>query len=601
MENGKLDNVKLACKAHKSEIAVMCGEYNCDTTTLCIKCISESNCCTRNKNHKSVSFTEFVDKFFNEQIDTLKNDFTHSNEMLNSFNYLNNADDVKMKFRAKLEEINGTVNKIYNNMMNKITSLFEDFNKDFLKLASEKEKQLHEALEKLNLEFNYTYLGDYNQNKFIHKLCRMPIESFNNSISTIKNTLNNLKKKDYFKYEEQVSSIINLNNELTRKYEKSFAELELEFEKRHNIFKNSLNDELFLTVEDIKAPLESYRLNYESYIDYSSNSNLLDKKFLVFKHSNKNTLLAYPTSQNTIKLEYFDKLLTNQMYKLNISHNVRNDYLYFNLQYHGGKILDLKYYRNNDTDYLISSSEDKTIKIWNISNLNKYLTNVNEFYRNNCVKTILAHDNRISTFILYNNTISNSESHLIISVGSADKIKVWDLPTGNLIREFETLINMDNILHAYLDTDKRTNILISANNNYSIRVWNLDKGSLLYTIKYPTSKIVSIESLEDSYGGWLIFDENSKCAYIDTSYNMFPTEIDNFHTTRIGTIKWDKKTIYIYNKNGMIYEYDINSKSITSRLRISEKQISFAMKYHHTLKKLLVVHTIDQKFKILST
>jgi WD40 repeat protein len=163
------------------------------------------------------------------------------------------------------------------------------------------------------------------------------------------------------------------------------------------------------------------------------------------------------------------------------------------------------------------------------------------------------------------------------------------------------MINMDNILHAYLDTEKKINILISANNNYSIRVWNLDKGTILNTIKYPTSKIISIESLDDSYGGWLIFDENSKCAYIDNSFNMFQTDIDNFHTSRIGTIKWDKKTIYIYNKNGMMYEYDINAKTITSRLRISEKQISFAMKYHHhTQKKLLLVHTIDQKFKILS-
>ena len=49
--------------------------------------------------------------------------------------------------------------------------------------------------------------------------------------------------------------------------------------------------------------------------------------------------------------------------------------LYFTLASHSAKINDIVYYRTaTNCDYLISSSDDTAIKIWNITQLHLYLS-----------------------------------------------------------------------------------------------------------------------------------------------------------------------------------------------------------------------------------
>jgi WD40 repeat protein len=648
----KFENLKFYCRSHRSEMGGVCDNFNCESTQpmMCVKCISDNTNCVRLQKHNMITFNEFLTQFFEVEYQNLKKDFNHSKELSNAENYCANAENIIFEFRNKIENINGTINEIYRNMMDKVNILFEDFNIAFVTLVNEKEKLLHESLEQLNDKLNYTMFSDYNLNNLKEKMSKMPAESFNNVIYSMKKTIRELKEKSYMKFEEQVSSFMVVSDDILKKYETAFQELQIDLDRKHNLLKNSLRNEIFLSKDDLKLPIEHFKPIYDMPVDFSVNSNFLEKKFTIFQHSNGTTLMAYPTSQNTIKLEFFDKFImpkcenvservskemsggiyNGSSHDININslslsgsqnmssfyakqqglnHNARDEYLYFTLQYHGGKIIDLQYYRVtkgiNSSDYLITSSEDKTIKIWDITNLNKYLKNVNEYYKSNCLRTLVGHDNRISCFMLLSNPFSSFSQqithHYIISIGYGDRIKVWDLEKATFIRDFESVTNFDNIMLSHIDTEKNLTYIITANNNFSIRVWDFEKGTILSTIKYANSKVISIINMNDFYGGFFIVDETSKCAFLDNKFELTISNQETFQTNRIGAIKWDRKSVYIYAKNGMMYEFDVSQKKIISRVKISDKPISFAMKYHHhTQKDMLVVHSQDQRIRVLT-
>ena len=264
--------------------------------------------------------------------------------------------------------------------------------------------------------------------------------------------------------------------------------------------------------EEDKNNLSQFECIYEAPIDYTSFANFQNKKFVIFEHSNGTTFLAYPTSSNTINIEYLDKFIddvtiskpiTNESFKNNknkqIKSNIfnarpqkiddsqnkvssRQKYLYFTLSSHSQKINELIYYRSSENkDYLLSSSDDCTIKIWDITELNKYLKDVNSFYRCNCVKTLLGHQGRIISLKTYYDPLKGI--NYIISLGYGDKIKVWNLITGQLIRnifdkdDFSSTVK-DNYME--IVNVNKFNYLFTANSmTNKISVWNFDTGDII--------------------------------------------------------------------------------------------------------------------------
>ena len=182
-------------------------------------------------------------------------------------------------------------------------------------------------------------------------------------------------------------------------------------------------------------------------IDFSRDSNFIDKTFTIFEHSKGMSLFAFPTSQNSIKLINFDAVLDDEKLSPDedeayLNKNPENNergpdskfgyqkgkyltlkdvnkhepvdkHLHYKLMYHGGRITILKYYRlclssDEQKDILITGSEDKTIKIWDISSLDMSEKDVNYQYKNHCVRTILAHDgNKISSIFNFYDPLKN--------------------------------------------------------------------------------------------------------------------------------------------------------------------------------------------------
>ena len=128
-----------------------------------------------------------------------------------------------------------------------------------------------------------------------------------------------------------------------------------------------------------------------------------------------------------------------------------------------------------DSQYLASSSGDKTIKLWEIKN--------GELLR----AFPLAHSDTIWSIAI------SSDGQTLVS-GSGDKtVKIWNLNTGELLR---TLVGHTDIVRSVAISPDGQTVASGATDN-TVRIWNLKTGQLLHTLKGHTGRIISIAISSD--------------------------------------------------------------------------------------------------------
>ena len=299
---------------------------------------------------------------------------------------------------------------------------------------------------------------------------------------------------------------------------------------------------------------------------------------------------------------------SNEKLYLNTNVNQRDHLLYFKLNGHYAKIKDIKYYKDplNNIEYLISCSDDHSIKIWNISNLNNYLKNPEKYYDDNNIKTLIGHKNKVKSIkIFFDKNIQNS---VIFSLSENDKIKIWDINKGELIKElYDRTSEIKGTFEDYILPIEINgiNYLFSVNDEKKIiKIWNINKEIVINTIKYiNNSKIIQI-LYHNISNKLFIFDKDSSCAVLEFNEgkvlqikNML---LKNFDSERNGAFFWEDNLIIIYNKNGRVYEYNLDETRFIDKLRIIEGNISYMTKFYDNLnnRKILICHCEDQHIKI---
>ncbi|ABA21164.1 WD-40 repeat-containing protein [Trichormus variabilis ATCC 29413] len=127
-----------------------------------------------------------------------------------------------------------------------------------------------------------------------------------------------------------------------------------------------------------------------------------------------------------------------------------------------------------DGQTLMSASEDKTIKVWNLDTA-KVTT------------TLQGHTDTVRAIAL------TPDDQTLIS-GSADKtIKIWNLQTFKLKRTMSSLSG--GIWSLAISSDGQT--LVTVHENGSIQIWNFPTGQLLRTIKGHQGRVFSVAMSPD--------------------------------------------------------------------------------------------------------
>ncbi len=129
-----------------------------------------------------------------------------------------------------------------------------------------------------------------------------------------------------------------------------------------------------------------------------------------------------------------------------------------------------------DGRQLVSSSFDKTIKVWDTNS-------------GKCLKTLLGHRSRIWTVAFHPN------GQKIASGGDDNHTKIWDLKRGRCIN---TIVGHTNaILSVKLSPDG--NYLASGNEDNTIKIWDVNNSKIERTLREHTNRVWSVEFSPDGH------------------------------------------------------------------------------------------------------
>ena len=180
-------------------------------------------------------------------------------------------------------------------------------------------------------------------------------------------------------------------------------------------------------------------------------------------------------------------------------------------------------YSPNDEFIATSSWRDKTLVIWKASTLKKQSETIEVTW--------------------VDNAIFNKASNLLISGGHDDMIKMWDVATGGLIKQFAG--HGDWVYDICLSADEK--YIYSASLDKTIKVWDIASGKQIATLKGHTDGVVSLDISKD--GKYLasaglgkeiiIWDLNTK-----TAIKNFPA-----HDLTIMDVKFGNNSNTLYSSS----------------------------------------------------
>ena len=115
---------------------------------------------------------------------------------------------------------------------------------------------------------------------------------------------------------------------------------------------------------------------------------------------------------------------------------------------------------SHDGDFIISGSEDKTIKLWEVSSGRE-------------LRTYNGHQS------IVNDVLFTSDDKTLISASKDGHIYFWDVITGNIIKRYEQ--PKENILRLALSPDG--NYLAVGSTGDKINVYDTRLDSIIYSVK----------------------------------------------------------------------------------------------------------------------
>ena len=455
---------------------------------------------------------------------------------------INEVNELKMKINNKNDDsIDKLINDINNNMNRNINMKINEL-KNEIKRLSEENNEL-----KISQEKKFDFLKKEFENEIIrlkeeHKL---KIDELKKESNEIINQLKKLKKKKEKKIENKINSINDIFYKILKEQQLKIKEKldiieeegdkEEEKEKKLNL---ELNDNINLNF--IKCGKITNMKNIKRFFFYHNN---YFKLVTVYKRiKNKETLyeLAYPDNgildgAEIIIYNILLKKTTNKIHKA-----------------HSKDILMIKhyYYSYSKKHLLLTSSLDKSIKLWNISS-NPIS---NELIINNCF-----YGNCTNQFcILFNNN-----DYIIIGGSYDNKKNIWD-KNGKLIGPIEKskLVHGHHIETIYLNNESY--ILLSGknhtesydyyNNNLRIYKSNNDKYEHMISNLFNKNNIIYL-ICGDNGGNIIIFDFFSADEIYSISTGSCVKALCSLN----------EKYFLVGNDEGEIKVIDLDSKSIIKK------------------------------------
>ena len=595
------DDIDVLCEEHGIPCIGLCSNISCQEKAklLCMKCINSQKTCITKEKHELITISEMLFRFFKKEESNRTNLIKENQNMIKIINEYD---------KIEIDNIISTYKSIKNEIsMKKIKALLFEVINDFIdsfkfnnkiKLKKLKEySQINDDEEKETNILLQTKLpnidkNNINDNKTINNLmkegCKMSSPNiFGNAIKLLNDNnkcpkiLNNLNKKIYVnnicenisKRKEQLeSNVDSILNELEEKFDEKMKEIKSSIiPQKEKISFNSSSQDSF-----IRFSSDPNKLIYKGDLCNTAHKfNSIDKVFCAFKSFSGDSYVVWGTP--IYSLEFFN------IEKNQIINTIK--------EAHMNIIFSCRHYpdKKNKIDYIITSSYDRNVKIWNLKSFSYNL--IVNTHNNNYIYSVC---------LLFE---ENENKSYVITSSPSDFMKVWDF-TGKLLDRLGLSDEGTYFIDTYYDTKNNIYYILNGNVN-DVKSYSFSDRKLYK--KYlgkPQSWHMSA----------LVYHYNEQEILIESDGNGF-IRLWEFHTSNLiksiftysfillrGICLWNEKYLFAGANDHQIKLYDlINGKFVKLYKEHTSAVCTLEKIVHNKYGECLLSQALDGKIKIWSS
>jgi WD40 repeat protein len=475
---------KNKCPIHNIPYSGVCVEKNCyETGIICSKCTPKT--CVELLGHKKMTTDEFFKAYIKNLINSV--DFKALNDLISAGQEVQEKqlelqaeafevweiEMINQKFDKFREHMNQKIKDFTNKLIEKMQKIYDDF-------AQSKEAIESSNIEMpdLKLETTIKFLNENKDNK-------EELEKF----------LENIKK--FMDNDKLIKSQKDLKNLIYGKY--LFEHLktyETNLEKINSL-KTEINEFILKLIKCIFPEHEPIKIyTNQSTVDFLSNPQELKFKETITNKCLKSFTIdsifdAYTAFDGNA---YLASSLSSS-YNIEI-YNLQNNSLQATLKGLYNQLYIIRHYAqySTNTDYLLSTTTGKTLKIWNLKTYTEYLT----------IKNCHSGAYMYSALLLFDEI---NKKNYVVTSSPNDYIKLWNFEDGKFIHDVGTKSDYTYFINSWCHDSKYYIINANADN---VKIYGIDKVNDLfgeYTGKQRTwhmsafvEKINDIDTLFESDG-----------------------------------------------------------------------------------------------------
>ena len=594
-----LDDIEYICDTHGIPCIGVCGSSSCKEKSkfLCIKCIKAGDTCITKQKHELVTLSEMIYRFFLKmenksldllQIQTMEKIIQKLNEE-DFNNILSNYKTVQSMNIKKYEEIK----KLFSDIVTDLIQTFKNNNISELNDIKYKLKNQtdNNDIQDINLIFNMKLPNNLSIKKkeniiqFINETYKnTPAKDLVNQAKLFSNTHKVSKLSRLFNGKIAINETTSLNDEKKKNLEEKIDSILNEFESKFDEELSKIGQKFILPKENMSIytyyNLTNKFINDPNELvfkqDICSNShktNSIDRVFCAFKSFNGEPLVVWGST--SLNIEFYD---------CNKDKIVKTIF-----QAHKQTIFSCRHYPDVRLrkDYIITSSNDRSVKVWDITkdNYDLYISNVHNGYYIYSV-SLLCHIHK--------------ETNYIITSCPNEKMKVWDF-SGAYLRNFGQSNESTYFIDIFYNKIQKKYFVINANSN-DVKSYHFETGDLYQKYKgtpqtWHMSAVVNdvndIFVLIESDGNGTIRIWNFDTAELLKSINS--TNSINLR----GICLWNDRYLFAAGNDSQVKLFDLEEGKFVKTFTGHTSTVCTLEKIMHPkYGGCLISHALDGKLKI---
>ena len=590
------DDLEIICEDHGLPCIGLCCDYCCKEKVkfLCMKCVKSGNTCITKEKHELITLSEMLYRFFliEENKSVNISQIQEMEQIVNEWK----AEELE-KVTQNFKSIQGQkykkfddIRKITSNLIKDIIQAIKEQNINKLNEINYKSKNIanpseKELIFKMNIPKENITKNKDDIIKYINKKYESTkANDFVNQVKFLFDTHQFIKVAKNMNDQIYVNQLTNINEEKKEKMNSKIDSVLKELEADLDSKLNQVEEEIILSMDN-PSIYTSYNFSFKLQNDpqelvfkkdicsNAHKTNSIDRVFCAFKSFLGEALIVWGSSSNNI--EYYDC----EKEKIVKTFHQAHSQTVFSCRHYP--------YVKKRIDYIITSSYDRTVKLWDY-NQNSY---------DLCISNAHGGYYIYSVSILFN---IQEDKNYVITSSSNEKMKVWDFK-GNYIRNFGQDSESTYFIDVYYSKWKKQYYIINAN-SVDVKSYEFDTGNLYHKYKgIPQTWHMSAVINETKQGQLLIeSDGTGRIRIWDfNTANLLKNIASTYSLNLRGICLWNDRYLFAAGNDYQVKLFDLEEGKFIKSFKGHSSTVCTIEKIKHPkYGGCLISQGLDGKLKL---